>query len=97
MNCSDRLCKLCNVKPNVVTDYELHEIEIYPDLTEPRNLIKLLDIRILNIAIVRTFLTSEKKCKNVVKKLYEFLSNTEIPESIKERIKKAIKRIKWYY
>lgn len=97
MNYSDKLCKLCNVKPNVVTDYELQEIEIYPDLTEPRNLIKLLDMRILNVAIVRTFLLSVNKCKNVVKKLYEFLLDTEVPESIKERIKKAIKRTKWHY
>lgn len=43
---SVEICKLCKIKPKVIQDYELNDIELYPDFLEPENFFKLMKIRV---------------------------------------------------
>ena len=35
-NLSKLICKECNINPQIITDHELNEIEVYPDFNEPK-------------------------------------------------------------
>lgn len=43
---SVEICRLCKIKPKVIQDYELNDIELYPDFLEPENFFKLMKIRV---------------------------------------------------
>lgn len=43
---SVEICKLCKIKPRVIQDYELNDIELYPNFLEPENFFKLMKIKI---------------------------------------------------
>lgn len=43
---SVKICKLCKIKPKVIQDYELNDIELYPDFLDPENFFKLMKIKI---------------------------------------------------
>ena len=43
-NLSEKICKICGIKPITYHDYELNEYEAYPDFGEPENFVKLLEI-----------------------------------------------------
>lgn len=42
-NLSKLICKECNINPQIITDHELNEIEVYPDFNEPKNYKKLIE------------------------------------------------------
>lgn len=43
---SKKICELCGIKPRVIQDYELNDIELYPNFLEPENFFKLMKIKI---------------------------------------------------
>lgn len=40
---SIRICEACGIKPRVIQDYELNDIEVYPDF-ENKNFVKLFKL-----------------------------------------------------
>lgn len=40
---SRKICEVCGIKPKVIQDYELNDIEVYPDF-ENKNFIKLFKL-----------------------------------------------------
>ena len=42
---SQQICEVCGIKPGIIQDYELNDIEIYPDFeNNTNNFMKLLEI-----------------------------------------------------
>lgn len=42
---SEQICEVCGIKPEIIQDYELNDIEIYPDFeNNNNNFVKLLEI-----------------------------------------------------
>lgn len=40
---SKLICQECDIKPEIITDYELNEVEVYPDFNQPESYKKLID------------------------------------------------------
>lgn len=51
-NFSKKICDLCKIKPKVVQDSDLNDIEVYPDFKNNTNKIKLIELLIKNDHIV---------------------------------------------
>ena len=42
---SEQICELCGIKPEIIQDYELNDIEVYPDFeNNNNNLVELIHI-----------------------------------------------------
>lgn len=65
INLSQQLCNVCGVKPEIIQDYELNDIEIYPDFEDNNNnFIKLFELSLPKICGVK-FTISQLLCESV--------------------------------
>lgn len=70
---SRELCEICEIKPEIIEDYDGNEFEIYPDFTHPENFVKLEELMLAELA---------KQRLTVVKWVHYFSDNTLMHEYI---------------
>lgn len=99
MSYSEKICKICNVKPIIINDCDLNEIEIYPNFNDSENLIKLLDLKIGDNTLfyLLQIYSYLDRCKDSLKEIYRILIDSDFSSELKEEIKTKIKRSKWKY
>ena len=100
-NLSEKICKICGIKPITYHDYELNEYEAYPDFGEPTNFVKLLEIKVYTTlwALVskrEIFVTTRI---DFLKTLYLILTGAinSIDIDTVNLIKQAIRKAEWKY
>lgn len=98
-----KICNLCGIKPQIVQDYELNDIELYPDFYEPKNFIKLMELPFTKDLTVGwyiqtpqdgTFLTWGDR-NTFLNRLINVLRYTELRRV--NLMRKAIRNAKWEY
>ena len=99
---SKKICNQCGIEPQIIQDYEMNDIEIYPDFGEPNNFVKLIELHFTKDLTIGDYLQSYegdliKRWHNretFLKLLNGALNYTS--EFVRIRlIKKAIKNAKW--
>lgn len=51
---SEQICEVCGIEPEIIQDYELNDIEIYPDFEDNNNnFIKLFELSLPKICGVK--------------------------------------------
>lgn len=103
-NLSRELCEICGIKPEIIQDYELNDIEVYPDFENNNdNFVKLLELKILTGCTLWGFLSLKgvymSRKETVLKTIYFILSNKVkfLDNKSREQIKQAIKSEVWKY
>lgn len=104
---SEQICEVCGIKPEIIQDYELNYIEVYPDFeNNNNNFVKLLELPIDyddidgNVATTIFSITLycfKFSCKTKVeflKQLLDCLKDSKAPYLIKQ-IKQAIRQADW--
>ncbi len=103
-NVSKKLCEICGIEPEIIQDYELNDIEVYPDFENNNdNFVKLLELKILTGCTLWGFLSLKgvymSRKETVLKTIYFILSNKVkfLDNKSREQIKQAIKSEVWKY
>lgn len=103
-NLSKQLCEICGIEPEIIQDYELNDIEVYPDFENNNdNFVKLLELKILTGCTLWGFLSLKgvymSRKETVLKTIYFILSNKVkfLDNKSREQIKQAIKSEVWKY
>ncbi len=103
-NLSRELCEICGIEPEIIQDYELNDIEVYPDFENNNdNFVKLLELKILTGCTLWGFLSLKgvymSRKETVLKTIYFILSNKVkfLDNKSREQIKQAIKSEVWKY
>lgn len=60
---SKKICELCGIKPRVIQDYELNDIELYPNFLEPENFFKLMKIKVPKVFFLEMTLLKYINCR----------------------------------
>lgn len=99
---SEQICETCGIEPKIIQDYELNDIELYPDFeNNNNNFVKLLELKILTGCTLWGFLSLKgvymSKKETVLKTIYLILSNKIkfLDDKSREQIKQAIRQADW--
>lgn len=102
INLSQQLCNVCGIKPEIIQDYELNDIEIYPDFeNNNNNFVKLLNLdfsprfKSLLHYITSIFCSTNSTKDLLVQILHELKFNSQ-SDTVKQ-IKQAIRQADWEY
>lgn len=102
INLSQQLCNVCGIKPEIIQDYELKDIEIYPDFEyNNNNFVKLLNLdfsprfKSLLHYITSIFVSTNSTKDLLVQILHELKFNPQ-SDTVKQ-IKQAIRQADWEY
>lgn len=103
-NLSEQICKVCSVRPEIIQDYELNDIEIYPDFeNNNNNFVKLFELSLPKICGVK-FTISQLLCESIEFKFFDkksflvqLLYFINICKNFGWYIKKAIREADWEY
>lgn len=101
---SEQICEICRIKPEIIQDYELNDIEIYPDFENNNNdFVKLFELSFSTKSGVK-FTISQVLCESIEFKfsdkrtfLIQLLNFVNVCESSGRRIKQAIRKADWEY
>lgn len=100
---SVQICEVCGVKPEIIQDYELNDIEVYPDFESNNNFVKLFELS-FSTKSGKKFTISQVLCESIGFKfsdkrtfLIQLLNFINICESSGRRIKQAIRKTNWEY
>jgi hypothetical protein len=104
INLSQQLCNVCGVKPEIIQDYELNDIEIYPDFEDNNNnFIKLFELSLPKICGVK-FTISQLLCESVEFKfadkrtfLIQLINFINICKYFGRYVKQTIRKTNWEY
>ena len=96
------ICNQCGIKPEIIQDYEMNDIEIYPDFFNPKNFVKLIELHFTKELTVGDYLQSYNgdlvkrwhDRKTFLKLLNDVLYYTNEFQRVR-LMKKAIKNTKW--
>ena len=98
---SQQICEVCGIEPETIQDYELNDIEIYPDFKNNNNFVKLLELKILTGCTLWGFLSLKgvymSQKETVLKTIYLILSNKIkfLDDNSREQIKQSIRKADW--
>ena len=99
---SKQICEMCGIKPEIIQDYELNDIEVYPNFEDNNNFVKLLEIIHNKIGLSDFFLLMRYD-NNPLKTELLYLINELLNKRLGYRvilvtgIKKIIKETNWEY
>lgn len=102
-NLSKELCKVCGIKPEIITDYELNEIEVYPNFYQPENFVKLMELKIYGLCASAQTLIGLLNSKfwlcdrqDYIEFLYKYYI-ADLTSREQDIIKQAIRQQEWIY
>lgn len=100
---SKNICLHCGIKPKIIQDYEMNDIEIYLDFSEPKNFVKLIELHFTKELTIGDYLQSYNgdliarwhDRRTFLKLLNDALYYTECKRV--QLIRKTIKNSSWYW
>lgn len=98
---SQQICEVCGIDPQIIEDYELNDIELYPDFeNNNNNFINLLELFhknnfYINDISINCVIEKETFVIYFLKYLIKVLTDETISEKVKDVLKQAIKNNQW--
>ena len=99
---NQNICNQCGIKPQIIQDYEMNDIELYPNFLESNNFVKLMELHFTKELTIGDYLQSYDGYlvkrwhdrKTFLKLLNDVLYYTSKSPRVR-LMKKAIKNTKW--